>query len=458
MGATGESASRLTDFGHNPAWSPDGKQIVCATTGFDRPDIRYTSTGQLFAIDIATGQKRLLTEGIIDAVQPHWSPHGHRIAFWGFRKLPNRDIWTIPAQGGTAVTVTDDAYLDWNPVWSPDGKYLHFASDRGGSTNLWRVRIDERSGKVLGSPEPVTVPSPYSGYISFSGDGRSIAYVQLVRTTNLQKARFDPATERVLGPSASITQGVREILNLDVSPDGQWVAFGQAGKQEDIWVMRTDGTSLRQLTDDIHRDRGPRWSPDGGQIAFFSNRSGKSEIWVIHLDGSELRQLTDAGCSFPLWSPDGTRMLATTIPSTPVVFDPGRLWKEQTPRPLPALDEPNARFQPWSWSLDERKLAGNLQTEDGGPSGIIVYDFESRRFDRLSQSGKNPRWLPEGRRLLFHNQGRIHTLDTSSRRQREVLSAAPHWISDFFSLSRDGRLLCFGVTLTEADIWLMSLE
>ena len=51
-----------------------------------------------------------------------------------------------------AVAVTDDPDFDWNPVWSPDGKYLYFASDRGGQMNLWRVPIEESTGKVTGSP------------------------------------------------------------------------------------------------------------------------------------------------------------------------------------------------------------------------------------------------------------------------------------------------------------------
>ena len=87
--------------------------------------------------------------------------------------------------------MTNDPATDWNPVWFPDGRYLYFSSDRGGARNLWRVRIDERSGKLQGSPEPVMTPSPYSWLISFSHDGRRMAYVQQTRTSNLYSVRFD---------------------------------------------------------------------------------------------------------------------------------------------------------------------------------------------------------------------------------------------------------------------------
>ena len=58
--------------------------------------------------------------------------------------------------GGEAVRITDDTYTDWSPVWSSDGTHLYFASDRGGSMSIWRVRVDEQSGNMLGTPAAVT--------------------------------------------------------------------------------------------------------------------------------------------------------------------------------------------------------------------------------------------------------------------------------------------------------------
>ena len=109
---------------------------------------------------VSTGEKKRNFAG--DAVQPSWSPHGMRIAFWGVFAEPHvgqRDIWTIPADGGTAVPVTTDPAIDWNPVWSPDGRHLYFSSDRGGPMNLWRVAIDEKTGVPSGPFEPLTAPS-----------------------------------------------------------------------------------------------------------------------------------------------------------------------------------------------------------------------------------------------------------------------------------------------------------
>ena len=96
-----------------------------------------------------------------------------------FTKVGLRDIWTVPADGGEPVPVTDDAFVDWNPVWSFDGKYLYFSSDRGGSFNLWRIRLDEDSGDVLGTPQSVTTGgSAERTHIGFSEDGSRMVYIE----------------------------------------------------------------------------------------------------------------------------------------------------------------------------------------------------------------------------------------------------------------------------------------
>ena len=293
MGATGESVKRLTDFGYHPTWSPDGKEIACATAPFFGPDELNTRAGQLFVITVATGEKRLIPKPE-DVHQPRWSPHGDRIAYWGRPSgSGQRDLWTAASAGGAPLQVTNDDFTDWSPVWSPDGRFLYFSSDRGGSMNLWRMPISEKSGKVRGPAEPVTTPASYSGYISLSRDGRRMIYSQKADTSNLYHVAFDPARETVLGQPAAITQGSKTNLNPALSPDGQWVAFYASGKHEDIFLIRTDGTGLRQITDDSYKDRKPTWSPDGTLISFFSDRSGKFQIWTVRPDGSGLRQMTN---------------------------------------------------------------------------------------------------------------------------------------------------------------------
>jgi eukaryotic-like serine/threonine-protein kinase len=459
MGGTGESIRRLTDFGFNPAWSPDGKEVVFCAESIEIPGKRFNVNSPLWAVNVTTNEKRLVVRG--DAAQPNWSPHGQRIAYWSLRKGGQRDLMTVAATGGEPSLITDDAAVDWNPVWSPDGRYLYFLSDRSGVMNLWRVPMDEASGKTTGVPEAVITPAQYVRHISFSRDGKRLAYAQTVARDNLQRVGFDPARGQVVGAPTGVTQGSRPAVYPDLSPDGEWLAFSTMGaRQEDIFVIRKDGAEQRQLTDDAHRDRHPRWSPDGKQVVFFSTRSGKYEVWRVNADGSEITQLTDVPAGivlYPLWSPDGTRLAYTLQQQGAFTLATGKPMKGQTPQPLPKLAEPGRWFWACAWSPDGKRLAGWQQHTETALSGIVLYSFDKQSYEQITEFGVEPVWLNDNRRLLFNHQGKLWLLDSATKEQRELLALAPHQIGASV-LAKDNRTLYFVLTTTESDIWLMNLE
>src|SRR5262249_24901883 len=134
---------------------------------------------KVWVVDASGGKALAITQG--DAVQPSWSPSGARIADWALVAGGHRAIFTVPAPRRAPLPVTEDAATDWCPVWSPDGRYLYFSSDRGGNMNLWRVRIEEQTGKPLADPEPVTAGvGTIIGLPSISRDARRLVYSSLV--------------------------------------------------------------------------------------------------------------------------------------------------------------------------------------------------------------------------------------------------------------------------------------
>jgi Tol biopolymer transport system component/DNA-binding winged helix-turn-helix (wHTH) protein len=461
MGATGENVRRLTDFGFHPAWSPDGKSILCATGLVWTPDTCRTMS-QIWLVNVTTGEKRKLVTNE-DANQPQWSPNGQRIAYWGRYQGGQRNIWTMPADGGESVAVTNDRATNWNPVWSPDGKYLYYTSDRGGSMSLWRVAIDELSGKIISQPEPVSPPSEYTMHLSFSRDGRQLAYVSEIRRANLHRIEFDSVSGTVKGQPIAITQGSQQMFTPQLSPDGAWLTFESTGtKQEDLFIIKPDGTGMRQLTDDPHKDRQLRWSPDGKRIAFSSDRTGSFEIWTINHDGSNLQQLTfTAGrnAAHPVWSPDGTRLAYGLGGSGTFILETGKPWPEQTPQLMPHVSGTNATFRAFSWSPDGRKLAGwyrRSERESEDAFGIALYSIESQQFEKFDAFGITPVWLSDSRRLIFGNGGGVlYLLDTQTKKVRQLYSLAPQLI-DGFTLSRDDHSIYFSYFTEEADIWLLS--
>jgi Tol biopolymer transport system component len=459
MGSTGESVKRLTEFGFDPAWSPDGKRIVFSDRPGGDPYSRVTPA-HLWIVSATENNadvRQLTSEG--DAVQPRWSPGGRHIAYWGLKgNSGQRDIWTVPVDpaGSAPVPVTDDPVMDWNPVWAPDGRSLCFASERGGSMNLWRIGIDEGSGRPRGKPEPLTTPSRTSGSISFSRDGSQLMFVSSDRRSSIQLAELDPATGRVREAPRPVFRGSRTIYTQDISPDGQWIAFTTLGGREDLFVMKSDGTGYRQITDDPHRDRGPRWMPDGKRIGFYSDRTGRYESWSIRPDGSGLEQLTrtaegDARTELT-WSPDAKR-IATNDGTRTFIEDLSRPLAERRAEALPLLEGGKA-LQPRSWSRDGRLLAGGVEFYVSPASVTLLYSFESKTYRALPEGRGWPVWLSDSRRLLVARADAIVLLDALTGRADPVLPVAAHNPS----VSRDDRFMSYIETVSESDVWLATFE
>src|SRR5829696_6723893 len=460
MNANGESPVRVSDFGYSPSWSPDGGQILIGTEKNPQPSTRPTKS-QLWKINIKTGERQRISEG--DALQPTFSPHQKRIAYWSRpdRYGQREHVLTVPAGGGEAVVVTDGSSTDLNPVWSPDGKYLYFSSNRGGSSNIWRVAIDEDTGVTSGKPEAVTTIGAITSvlHLSFSRNGQ-LDYSAQTEIRNLRSTSFSP-TQGAFGKPLSITEGSMQLWFPDVSPDGEWLTAYSMGQQRHIFVMRTDGTERRDLTPDNYRHSWPRWSPDGQRIAFTSRRTGDYELWIMNRDGSGLRQLTQSGGGhYSPWSADGA-MIAYSI-HTPkndcIVIHPDKTWSDQKFTYVAALADASLSFEGWSWSTDGKKLAGIKHLPNGVHSGIGIYDLESKTYDWLTDFGDWPIWLNDNRRLLFVSQGTLFLFDTQSRKYQQVLLVTDQDV-DIGSpaLSRDNRTLYYTYVAAEADIWLMDI-
>jgi Tol biopolymer transport system component len=475
MGRTGESVRGVSRFGFHPNWSPDGQSLVfsplciCGDISpfgvsfaphFLSPLAARLGTATLGIVDLRDEMKRFLPG--IDGFQRAWSPKGDRIAF-SRMSAPDRqtDIWTVPAGGGEPVPVTSDRAVDWNPVWSPSGNYLYFSSDRGGTMNVWRVQLDPQSGSALSRPEAFRLPSPYVAHLSIAQNARTMAFTAALPTRDVQRAAFDLARETLRRDFSSASTGGMRFFGsggVHAAPDMKTIAFSTFFPTTQLFTARPDFSNALELTNGEVADWHPRWAPNGQEIAFYSERNGGPNIWIIRRDGTMMRQLThyktpQTGPFITFaWSPDGAYLAySERMTRRVVIVATAQSGNTQSPRFMPPPDNVGTSFEPSSWSADGKWIAGHLRNRS---KGIGIYSTESSRYQHVATIGEWPVWLNDNRRLLFSAQGKLYIVDRDQKRPRELLSVQGEHFRDI-NLSPDNREVFFVRQALQSDIWLV---
>ena len=462
MGATGEASRRVTDFGYAPAWSPNASELAVVTERTGPPTSR-NSISELWAVRVDSGTRRRLTEH--DAMAPTWSPDGRRIAFWGLRdETFQRDLWSVAADGSqsakaAAVSIVDDPAIDWAPVYSHDGRWLYFASTRGGTFNLWRLAVDSATGQPRGAPEPLTAPSSWAGPFDLSADGRRIVFVDRNAQTEIVRAAFDPARQELAAAPAPVFSGSFELREQQLSFDGQWIVFTNEDLPQHLHLVHTDGTGYRQLTTGDERNRQGTFSPAGDWIAFQTNQ-GDSSLHVIHPDGGG-RQPIAVGRGFtnPRWSPDGTKLLTFNTNLGGMILDLAAGFGSPVKQELPPV-APGVLFWPIAWSPDGGLVAGSAVTA-GQVGDIHVWSLAERAYRKMpwsrgSQIDYSLAFVDRDH-LAFGSGGELWLGGIRGGEPRRLDTVPPgHRITNI-SASRDGRTLTWIDNADESDIWLMTL-
>jgi Tol biopolymer transport system component/DNA-binding winged helix-turn-helix (wHTH) protein len=279
-----------------PNWSPDGKHLIFAAAPEHSAGTAAATSMPLCRItelSLETMAARPLTGPPaygFDSM-PAYSPDGRTIAFVRYRTISMADMFLMPSGGGSPRQLThDDAELPGNLAWTPDGREIVFASNRGGTTALWRVAI------AGGEPQPVQVSGNELWSPAIDAGGHRLAFEEHIRDCNLYAIDLRqpdrPASK--VAPSTLCEHGPQ------FSPDGRKLAF----ERTDIWVADADGANPVRLTFTFRGSGTPRWSADGERIAFESSEGGKYGVSVVRVDGGAPTRLTDDGF-VPSWSRDG---------------------------------------------------------------------------------------------------------------------------------------------------------
>jgi serine/threonine protein kinase/sugar lactone lactonase YvrE len=344
---------RVTSFGAHPAWSPDNETLA------------FEWHGNIYLVPYSGGDPRMIVSGTSTTTYAIWTPDGERLIFWDRTK---GDVYYYSVKEGIAesLKLVPSGKEVSGLALSKEGRELVLSlGPFGGDKDLWRVEIDPKTMKTIGSLSHFSVTTTEDIQCAFSPDGSKFAFSVCQLERHLWAFPLDSATGLIIGkperltfksklnyyPAISIdgrnlvwtshitSQGVLAMLNFEereekkvtrewgekarevgasFSPDGRQVCYSSTiGSSYEIWRLPSLGSVALQLTktEGRYRDTLTSWSPDGGTVAFYSNRSGNWDIWSVPSDGrGNPKQLTDwdSNENYLSWSPDGRKITFRT--------------------------------------------------------------------------------------------------------------------------------------------------
>jgi TolB protein len=302
--AAGGHARRLTNRSPaslGPAWSPDGTRLA------------FVSGRNLV---VAAHGKPLTTmplPGFPTSDSPSWAPDGQRLAVSMISRDEKRTSVVVARADGSSVGIVAQTRAgtgspDRGPEWSPDGRLLAYALQGPDIEGQGGVRASGELDLAVVSPDgsghrTLTTTSGYESDPRWSPDGRWILYASEVASEESAALRLVPAG----GGCSRVVVRLSAVWGASWSPDGNWIAFAGDAPGElrtHLYVVRPDGTGLKRLTGEITPVR-PVWSPNGRLIAFGTYApdidviapDGTGRRTVVSIPGAEIRDLA--------WSPYG---------------------------------------------------------------------------------------------------------------------------------------------------------
>lgn len=248
---------------------------------------RNTRQPQIYLKNLKGGTAvTLKTNQATPCIHPRFSPDGRYIAYASYRN-GNYDIWVMDAHRNTAHRqITKTGFHELHPSWSPDGKKIAFMAytDRG----EWDIQFIDLTTYQTDSVATGLFPewSPVQGddtLVFQKARGRDVPWygVWTVKTDGSQLTEV-------------VAEADWAAIEPSWSPDGKWIVFTSVYKSiesrkenrktrgDDVWIVRRDGTGQRRLTTDSRPDWSPRWGPDR-KIYFSSTRNHSANIWTVNV-------------------------------------------------------------------------------------------------------------------------------------------------------------------------------
>lgn len=272
------------------------EEWVTGVRGISATRLLFVRGGTVWIVDSDGANMRQLN-GVGSAITPAWHPRATSIAYTAIQDDGTHVIVRDLATGATR-RVSFSAGTNISPAFSPDGKWITFATGLDG-TDLWSAPLEGGEGPVrVTAGRGSESDSP-----SYAPDGRRIAFTSgRLGRPEIYITDADGANPQWLTTTGFGDQSYRS--NPAWSPDGRSVAFQtQIEGRFQIATINLRDRSVRQHTIEGVNEQ-PSWAPDARHLVFTSSRSGTKQLWVLDTESGRLRQLTSGGAArMGAWSP-----------------------------------------------------------------------------------------------------------------------------------------------------------
>jgi len=306
---------QLTSGPSSLAWSPDSSELIYSMAGslWRQKIVAAAGTdnggGATGVGAAADGMAQQLTAGAYD-YQPDWSPDGRWVVYSSYRN-DAMELWILDLRTGAAKALLANGAVNLEPRFSPDGRRIAFVSTAYNKRfHVFTADIDEgRLGRVerLTGEHRSALPryyySPYDHEINpvWTRDGQGVIYVSnrdhIYGTGGFWRTPSRAAAGTDLAAGAAAREFHYEETNWkarpDVSPDGSRLVFSSyLGRPwHNLWVMPAGGGDAFPIAYGDWDQTYPRWSPDGTRIAFISNQRGNTQIGIERIPGGIVETL-----------------------------------------------------------------------------------------------------------------------------------------------------------------------
>ena len=250
---------------------------VCARIAYDfTPGGKAGGPTYVYSMNPDGSNKKQLAKG----ARPSWSPDHLKIAYVSY--VNKYDIFTMNGDGSGVTQLTSSPSEDQDPSWSPDGKFIAFASNRGKTYDIWIMESNGANPVQLTTADDANESNP-----AWSPDGKRIAYSSISNVTGAWEVHIiDIATKVVTVPPVAVKKAYYPAW----SPDGMRLAFASEQSVESCGIWILDMTSTATIAPfkgaGYGRCTHPSFSPDGKRLVFTNYYLDGSMIQSANVDGT----------------------------------------------------------------------------------------------------------------------------------------------------------------------------